>query len=718
MENKYSSLAATIVSRRGGKSKWPLILGCLGILGVILAVIVVGGYIYFTMIAVESQSVVFIRTPSNGERLETGQPVQVRALARDDHKVTRIELWVDGQLLDVQTSNTPNGINPFPLLATWYPPEGTHTLIVRAFNSRGAKSQSTIAVEAAELADQDMDGTADEADLCPAEQGYSAADGCPDRDFDGIADGSDACPEETGLPEDGCPAPSEGDRDGDGTLDEADACPDVPGPPGAEGCLDGDGDGVADDRDACPEEPGDGEDGCAAKGFGYEEPEPFGVAPPEPFPGSEAPVPGADELPEGGSIPPGWGVPIALVDLELEALEMRVTDDYDGIRCWAWIYDSADARRYDFEPLGDMYWDIAAELGGENSEPIPGHDDETNLPVGVECWGLYDYVGGLVFLGRASGEYGPDDWYGQEQELVAYPPGSTIYGFSIKFRICIVSCDATPIQAPILSPVISNPFGGGHLIYWRWDDGGLEGWTHFRLARFVNGSWSNNLDIYNLEMRFMGVSDYAPACGEVVEFRIQYAAGVDFTTPWSNTVTWEGEPCTYTARVSFRSLNVHNPPADEGGHRQPGPIYGEFWATTGSAVMGQVLGFDACRCPRHGACRGLKLDRGTFSISGIFDWIDTQKVRCGIGDCDANSFDAPLTTSIHLPVTEGEDISFGGLIMDCDKDNPDDVLFRQASSYRINWYELAELDYLTSEIPIVLQGDHVDLHLGISLMRP
>jgi hypothetical protein len=698
------------------KSRWSYVFSCLIIVFVAAVVLSLGGYVYMTVNA-PTQSVVFVRSPQNGERLEAGEPVQVRALARDDHKITRIELWVDGQLVEAETTNTQSGINPFPLLTVWYPDEGAHTLIVRSFNSRNITSQSTINVEAVTSPDWDQDGAADEVDACPHQPGFSAAGGCPDRDFDGIPDESDACPDETGFPEDGCPAPSEGDHDGDGTLDEADACPDVPGSPLAEGCLDGDGDGVADDRDACPEEPGDGEDGCAEKGGGgYEEPETVGVAPPEPFPGSEAPVPGDDELPEGGSGYPDWGFPIGLpIVLELEALEMTVYEDYERIVCYAQLYERRP-RPYEFEPLGNWYWDIAAELGGENSETFTHPDDEDPLPITVWCYG-FEGSGEMVDLGRASGEYYRVDWTGEILSLFGYEREIPRPTFDIRFRICEISCDGSPVQAPILFPVISNPFGGGHLIRWRWDDGGIGGWDQFRLERYVNGSLSDVVDFSNIEMRFMGVSYYAPACGEVVEFRMQVLGADDvdgyLRTPWSNTVSWEGEPCSYTASVNFRILDVHSPPRDEGGHRRPGPIYGDFRAATGSAFTpSSILDFDACYRPRHGACRGLKLDRGTHLIAGIFDWIDTQKVLCGIGSCDANSYDAPLTTRIYLPVTEGGDIWFGGLIMDCDKDNPDDVLFRGMSSYRIN---VAELDYLEEEIPIVIHDDHVDLHVVIRI---
>jgi hypothetical protein len=239
-----------------------LVLCCLGALS--------GGLLYFLYVPpVQARPVVLISSPRYGDEVEVGEGVILQAIARDDTSVTRVEFWVDGQLVEAQTSSLPGGISPVPLLTSWKPlSPGTHTLTVRAFNPQGGRGHASINVEATEVADRDQDGVADEDDACLDEPGSVVADGCPDRDRDGIPDAEDACPDEVGLAEgEGCPVPSEGDGDGDGVLDEADACRDEPGPPWAEGCPDADGDGVGDSEDACPDEPGFSErDGCLVPG--------------------------------------------------------------------------------------------------------------------------------------------------------------------------------------------------------------------------------------------------------------------------------------------------------------------------------------------------------------------------------------------------------------------------------------------------------------------
>jgi hypothetical protein len=145
-------------ARRRGRILIPLVV-LLG-LCVLLAVAAAAGY-YFLWPRSEARPLVLINSPRHGEQVEVGQEVTVQSIARDEGKVTRVELWVDGQLQETQTSNLPGGSSPFPLLARWRPSSpGTHTLIARAFNARGGRGQASVNVEAMESADRDSDGVA------------------------------------------------------------------------------------------------------------------------------------------------------------------------------------------------------------------------------------------------------------------------------------------------------------------------------------------------------------------------------------------------------------------------------------------------------------------------------------------------------------------------------------------------------------------------------
>jgi len=117
--------------------------------------------------------------------------------------------------------------------------------------------------------DEDGDGVADSADLCPSTGGTETADsnGCSpeqlDSDGDGVMNSIDACPETLSgdsVDQNGCSAANR-DSDQDGMVDSIDQCPDTP--PGSTidliGCAEGDvpnpdsdGDGVRDSDDSCP----------------------------------------------------------------------------------------------------------------------------------------------------------------------------------------------------------------------------------------------------------------------------------------------------------------------------------------------------------------------------------------------------------------------------------------------------------------------------------
>ncbi len=228
--------------------------------------------------------VVVIHSPESRAKLTVGQLARVYAVARDEYKVKRVELWVDGQLQEAQSSVQSGGVSSLPLLANWRPTSpGVHTVMVRAFNARGGRSHASMDMEAipsadgdgdtipdaidacpdqpglptgrgcavASTNDGDGDSLPDSLDACPAQPGVPSADGCPDADTDGVRDSADTCPQAAGSTEgNGCPGP--GDSDGDEIADASDACPEEPGPASARGCPDGDRDGVRDQADACP----------------------------------------------------------------------------------------------------------------------------------------------------------------------------------------------------------------------------------------------------------------------------------------------------------------------------------------------------------------------------------------------------------------------------------------------------------------------------------
>jgi|SaaInl7_200m_RNA_FD_contig_91_247889_length_3155_multi_4_in_0_out_0_2 hypothetical protein len=504
------------------RHRLPTIVALIGVLSCILALIAAAAYFFLTPQEAAARTLVLIHAPLNGDQLEVGETTSIHATARNESNITRIELWVNGVLVQVETSNLAGGISPFPLLATWEAPSaGPHTLTVRAFNSRGGRAHSSVIIEAVELPDRDSDGLPDEDDACP-DEASPTPDGCPladDRDRDGVADADDLCPDEHGWADhDGCPTP--GDTDGDGVLDEEDACPDEHGLPEVEGCPDADGDSVPDHLDEDPGEPGPAESGGAPDFDGDTVPDDEDLAPEEPgdpgdggAPESDAPDSDGDGArddvdpcphdfgePEDGYCPPPEDDPAPEDDgpifegpgdffdeveiplnVEIEAYEFNVSGDFDNVWCYVQVAEE-DMQRYEFEPEGERQWNVRAVLAGANSVHMVAILGEP-LPIFINCGadniyyedsdegdGIGDGGGwGTVYdLGIHEVEHGSMDWDGRE--LIAAGLGPDGESFLARYRICSPTCDETALAPPILAPITIGPRGEGpYNIRWRWD---------------------------------------------------------------------------------------------------------------------------------------------------------------------------------------------------------------------------------------------------------
>jgi len=761
-------------ARRLGRVLVPLVV-LVGLCG-LLAVAAAAAY-FFLWPRGATGPLVLINSPRHGEQVEVGREVTVHSVARDEGKVVRVELWVDGQLQETQASNLPGGTSPFPLLARWQPTSpGTHTLIARAFNARGGRGQASVNVEAIQRADRDGDGVADEADACPDQAGSRAARGCPDRDDDGIPDAEDACPDEAGPPgSDGCPAPREGDRDGDGLLDEADACPDEAGPPSAEGCPDADGDGVGDATDACPAEPGlpeqdgcpgsgdqdsdgvpdaedacpeesglpehggcpdgdgdgvrDGDDecpdepgpapsgcpdrdgdgirdrddacpdqpgpapsGCPATGAGDRDgdgiPDDIDDCPEEPGPGpSGCPLfedTGSDEGPLGGGPFGDMGADETVFLVEFEALEFEVLHEYQEAHCYASLADEGE-ERYDFEPLGETHWDIAAVLGGENSRTVAVYEDEP-LEVHVECWAsnIYTeppedsgtgipegYAWGTVWeLGSFTAQHPRSDWDGHVFTIASLSeqPG---HAFRAQYRICEGSCEEAAFVPPVLT---LWRIGDQFQLRWRWDgdEGSINGFTVYR-----NGNYAFHLSVPSA--RNVTLIE-EPPCGQRWEYQVAAYSGPDPVhpdreSPRSNIRFLDGPPCPRTVRVQFLSLQTGDLGDDEywADGESVGPIFGNFWATGSSE---EQLEFWAVDYPESWErIRGYRLgDNQEYQIQGIFD-----EVWNWIVGSMSSPYSVPSVDYVDVELGPHDDLTFGGSILDADTSdwdyNPSDTLF-------------------------------------------
>jgi hypothetical protein len=83
-----------------------------------------------------AKPVVEILSPPSGNRVAAGEEVEVQFRATDEKAVVRVELEVDGEVVDTQTSPSTEGQPSFTGLLRWTPTTpGSYSLMVYAYNS-------------------------------------------------------------------------------------------------------------------------------------------------------------------------------------------------------------------------------------------------------------------------------------------------------------------------------------------------------------------------------------------------------------------------------------------------------------------------------------------------------------------------------------------------------------------------------------------------------
>jgi len=429
---------------------------------------------------------VTIRSPHNGDQVGVGGVVNVHSTSRDDvNKVEKVELWVDGELIEADTH--PQGASLFTVVQGWQPlSPGFHTLIVRAFNGAGVPGQATIGVEAVEM---------------PPE----------------------AVAEREPLPLPGeLPAAQE-------VIESGEVPPgtDVEAPPG--GLPSGEGPAVEEpfaEEEAPAEEEGPVVlEGPAPEAF-YTPPDPDEGPPPEDIGDLVARIPREAIVhfaprPETAPI---W--------VEFEALEFAVDESYDDIYCYLSLADEPVERVPETEflrPIDERRWNIAEHLGGENSRVIEVPSSGT-VRVFVECYGWSGAT--WEYLGLTDVLHPPEDWDGHTIQVHGTGSG----GFDLDYRIF-------PLPSIIPPPynLVYATLGNRAYLDWRWD--GNEAEIHgFRL--YVN---DNVVASVGPDFRSLEVSTWTTEhCGEMNEFYVtayRGDLGEGIESSPSNLVAFAGPPC-------------------------------------------------------------------------------------------------------------------------------------------------------------------------------
>lgn len=187
----------------------------------------------------------------------------------------------------------------------------------------------------------------------------------------------------------------------------------------------------------------------------------------------------------------------------------------------------------------------------------------------------------------------------------------------------------------------------------------------------------------------------------------------DIESSPGNTVVVEDVECQKRVRVTFATLNLHNPSADDAGRRDPGPLAGTFSVTAGPNM--ESVNFHAVHClpfifPPFERCWGYRLNEGEHSIQNIFDGARAAHEACGDRRvCHGRHYGASPSDTVTIAVNPGDDLTIAARITDADEGNPDDLLFHERAV--IDTSALSPDSIYTLVIP----GEQVDLKVLIDL---
>ncbi len=91
-------------------------------------------------LAQTSKPLIVIQSPAPGTEFRQGEEVIVQTTSTDPSGIVRVELAVDGTLVQSVAPPIPQGQVSFTVIQKWQATPGTHTITVRAFNVSGAAS--------------------------------------------------------------------------------------------------------------------------------------------------------------------------------------------------------------------------------------------------------------------------------------------------------------------------------------------------------------------------------------------------------------------------------------------------------------------------------------------------------------------------------------------------------------------------------------------------
>ena len=510
------------------KKRLLVIMGVVLLIGLILLGIFLG-QLSRRGKALNSRPLVLILDPGYGDQVQVGEGVIVHATAREDVGLSRIELWVNDQLIASQDADNTEKSAPtnLALVSTWLPTfEGEQQIIVRAISTDGIPGQSMVQVSVA--AAKELTHLVEEGETLDAiaEDYGSSAEELSDLN-PGLG-GGDPEPGDAIIVPDGEPADDE-----------------APGPGGESGA----------------EEP----------------PEPEGEGP---FVGLFF------QLFQLFTPDPGN------VTLRLEVPELRTGESFDSLHCYVSLADSLpqwypdrdhnQATDESFIAGNDGMWITTGILESE-SAPIISWPADQPLPLSIACVGVSGGTEALD-LGAIALEIQPDEWDG-----IRHGHESEGEGGHLEVAIQVTQLTGDPRNTPKEpDPLMSKPYNvrlneTDHTLEWDFEAAEGEIIDGFRIYLNGNLQWVEDEDSRSTRLP---PEWFRPPCAwtytfGVTAYEIDFPDGPESDPPSEVELTQPREDCMRIMRVTFLELETFDLGDDgeyERRHGDVGPVYGSFYA--------------------------------------------------------------------------------------------------------------------------------------------
>jgi LysM repeat protein len=559
------------------KSRRKLGFIVLGLLAVLLICIAIAALFYFPqrVRAQFSRPLVLIHAPLNKAIFAQDEGLIVHATARNKKGITRIELWVDGELELIKEAPAGQAVTPLVLNTSWQPTTpGEHVLLVRAYSSDETDGQSSIRIEVEEVeplttsheveAGQTLDSIAEEFETTPEE----------------IRELNPDLPPAGPAPGDSVEVPSGGgfsDRD---EAEESDAA-DVPAEPADEAVVSTEDESDEDSGDEEPPSPHDAAPGSVFENLGF-------------------------YLDLGEIFAADFETEPSLL---VEILSFEATGSYESINCYA--------------SVGDQVWDVVDLAGASTFTVWP---DDQPLPFDSTCVGIVGGGTDSVDLGILAMRIPPEHWDG----ITRYADSVGGEGsYSISYRISYETPTAKDPDPDMTAPINVHLDPFRYALRWEYhpelDEIPIRG---FRIYLNGNLQW---IEPATARLSDLPPEWFQPPCGLSYNFTVTastYRGDLDAITeslPGTPTTIINPDPddCERELLITFLTFNTFDLPGDgryEDRTGDVGPAYGYFFANERQASfdMGSLHRTGIGDAP--GLTDDTSYDLATFSAEATRNW--------------------------------------------------------------------------------------------------